>query len=259
MWLVLVAAPAPAGAATTVGSDLAVNPNIGKGGDATYLMTLVRSGSAGASISNVDGVIVKWRLRYLKNNGTKGTLALRTGSRDGAKFRGGARSAPVDPPAATDGSATFVTTDFFPTRMPIFQGNFLGVDVGPEPVQRVIFYNVGGSGASVSDFIPPLAEGGDSRNQSFTSPDTELLVQAVVEPDGDADGFGDETQDNCPSLPNDQRTNPCPSTAVNTGGDEGDVGDDRPRGFRRHKKKRHHRPKRHGKRSSADRFRHHRR
>ena len=40
----------------------------------------------------------------------------------------------------------------------------------------------------------------------------ELLANADVEPDADGDGFGDETQDNCPTIPNDQTTNPCAQT-----------------------------------------------
>ena len=40
----------------------------------------------------------------------------------------------------------------------------------------------------------------------------EALINADVEPDADRDGYGDESQDNCPTLANDQSTNPCPAT-----------------------------------------------
>jgi len=46
-------------------------------------------------------------------------------------------------------------------------------------------------------YSPPLAE--NQGPQVSIEPTGELLVQATVEPDVDGDGFGDETQDKCPS------------------------------------------------------------
>ena len=37
----------------------------------------------------------------------------------------------------------------------------------------------------------------------------EALINADLEPDADRDGYGDETQDNCTTIANDQTTNPC--------------------------------------------------
>jgi hypothetical protein len=173
----------------------------------------------------------------------------------GGRFQGEGTSDPAQLSSARSPGQDQTYT--FSTRLPVLQGDFIGLD----RQRRVgaIYHGRGGQGGySLLRFDSPLPNG-ESRSPDAESSGAELLLNADVEPDQDADGFGDESQDNCPSLPNDQRTNPCPSTAVNNGGDEGDFGDDRPRGFRRHKKKRHHRPKRHGKRSSADRFRHHRR
>ena len=195
------ALPGSAGATTTIGSDLAIDPNAGLGGDGTFIMTAVRSASSGLSLSTVDGVIVKWRLRYLKNNQSIGLIALRVAAPDGNKFRGKGKSAPVDPPAATDNSAVPTTTEFFPTRVGINAGDYIGVDLPDQAFPRVMFSQVAGNGARTSSFLPPLAEG-ESRDNSFTEQDTEALIQAVVEPDADADGFGDETQDNCPSASN---------------------------------------------------------
>jgi hypothetical protein len=199
--LALLAVPGTAHAATTIGSDLAIDPNAGLGDEGTWVTTAVRSGSGGTATSSVDGVIVKWRLRYLMNGQSNGTITLRVASQDGPKLRGGGRSAPVDPPAATDGTATPVTTEFFPTRLRIKAGEFLGVDLSPSTQQRIMWRQEAGNGASTSDFFPPLAEN-ESRDPSFLDPNTEALVQAVVEPDADSDGFGDETQDNCPSAAN---------------------------------------------------------
>jgi hypothetical protein len=50
--------------------------------------------------------------------------------------------------------------------------------------------------------VPPLVEGQGPRGAS-SHPTGELLVRAVMEPNADGDGFGDETQDSCPT----ERTN----------------------------------------------------
>ena len=57
-------------------------------------------------------------------------------------------------------------------------------------------------------FAPPLVDGQGARGS--TSVTGELLVQAVIEPDADHDGFGDETQDQCPTQANTQ--GPCDKT-----------------------------------------------
>jgi hypothetical protein len=53
----------------------------------------------------------------------------------------------------------------------------------------------------------------NSGGQSYPSmADYELLVQYSVEPDADHDGYGDETQDKCPSNPSTHGTCPVPTT-----------------------------------------------
>ena len=138
------------------------------------------------------------------------------------------------------------------------QGDFIGLD-RQRRVGAIYHGRAGSSAYGLLRFDSPLPNG-QSRGPDSEGSGNELLLNADVEPDQDADGFGDDTQDNCPSIPNDQRTNPCPSTAVNngSGGDDG-TSDDTPRTFRRHKHKRHHRPKRHGKHTSGDHFQHHHR
>jgi hypothetical protein len=219
--LALLAVPGAAEAATTIGSDLAVDPNAGLGDAGTFVTKAVRSGSGGTAVSPVGGVIVKWRLRYLKNNLSKGTIALRVATPDGPRLRGGGKSAPVDPPAASDGTATPTTTDFFPTRLRIAAGDLLGVDLAPSEQQRVMWRQDAGNGASTADFFPPLAEN-ESRDPSLVDPNTEALVQAVVEADADGDGFGDETQDNCPSAANPTQAD----TDADGGADACDADDD---------------------------------
>lgn len=50
---------------------------------------------------------------------------------------------------------------------------------------------------------PELRVGVTPGRTPFRFPRFETLVQATVEPDQDGDGLGDDTQDPCPSTPND--------------------------------------------------------
>lgn len=53
------------------------------------------------------------------------------------------------------------------------------------------------SGITYNRWAPPL---GESPQQPTSSGAVELLVSGDIEPDGDGDGFGDETQDDCPTV-----------------------------------------------------------
>ena len=57
-------------------------------------------------------------------------------------------------------------------------------------------YNSNGSKFSYV-YSPPLVDGSGARGSNETA--NELLVAATIEPDADGDGFGDETQDQCPT------------------------------------------------------------
>ncbi len=84
----------------------------------------------------------------------------------------------------------------FPTQFPIVSGENVGFDMlTPNPQLGVLRASIGGS---ISAWIPPLGLG-ETRPPLQTSPDREIVLQADVEADADADGFGDETQDGCPA------------------------------------------------------------
>jgi hypothetical protein len=80
-----------------------------------------------------------------------------------------------------------------PARLPVRAGQQLAVDITPS---IGIIYNSNGDKRSYL-FAPPLVEGAGQRGS--TEVVNELLVQATIEPDADNDGFGDETQDQCPT------------------------------------------------------------
>jgi hypothetical protein len=78
-------------------------------------------------------------------------------------------------------------------RVPVAKGQHLAVDT-TKSIAAV--YNSNGSKFSYL-FAPPLVEGSGARGSNEAV--NELLVAATIEPDADKDGFGDETQDRCPT------------------------------------------------------------
>ena len=78
--------------------------------------------------------------------------------------------------------------------MPIKQGQQLAVDITKSVG---IIYNSNGDKRSYLFSSPTLQEGEGQRASNDVL--NELLVQASIEPDADNDGFGDETQDQCPT------------------------------------------------------------
>jgi hypothetical protein len=192
----LLALPASAGAATVIGSDLGVDPDVAFDFPSTFLLTGVRTGSAGVAASPIDGVVTRWRVKYLPSNQASGELALRVARSEGGGFRARGKSAPVTLPPMSDGPGGYVISENFAARLPIAKGEYIGVEQlsGRTPA----IYRYGDPGASVI-VVRPFAEG-DFAQPYSDERDTEALLQADIEPDRDHDGFGDETQDNCPSA-----------------------------------------------------------
>jgi hypothetical protein len=79
---------------------------------------------------------------------------------------------------------------------------------GPTPA-GLPFVHVGTGTGTYDTWTPPLGNG-ETRAPANNS-DTELLLNADIEPDADTDGFGDETQDQCPT--NSSTHGPCPTPA----------------------------------------------
>lgn len=92
----------------------------------------------------------------------------------------------------------------FAGRLPVKKGQHLAVDA----TDAKVVDNLSGGHKFSYLFAPPLVEGAGARGSNeFTG---ELLVQATLEPDADGDGFGDETQDRCPTQKTTQ--GPCDLT-----------------------------------------------
>ena len=191
--LIALVAPATGSAVTTIGSNLATAPgasiiNCGPAGGCTIAnATLPLSTTApGGLIAPIDGVVVRWRIR------TGATSTSSTTPRIirvvGATTRTGAGTGTAVTPALNQIST-------FDTRLPIQAGDRFGVDQAGASATRT---PVMGSTFSYWG-VPKLADGGPGRNPTASTPDFELLVNADIERDADGDGFGDETQDLCPT------------------------------------------------------------
>src|SRR4051812_40319528 len=233
--LVVAAGPDPAAAAVTVGSPLSARANLVAACRSPAGCTAAAASLGGRPVAVAqDGVIVRWRLRAA----TRGTAALHilrpaVGGADTAVRVGPRR--PLDRRVRGGRDALYV----FPERIRVERGDLVAVALGRGPA--AIYPLRPGGGYTALGFEPALT-GPQPRPPTSVLPGAELLLNADVEPDADGDGFGDESQDNCPSLPNDQTTNPCPSTAVPPPGatEPGSSGatSTRTTRFRRHKPKR---------------------
>src|SRR3954453_7814217 len=203
----VLALPASAEAATTVGSSLRVRANlfVRCNTECTAVQS-ARPGGAGLVIPQ-DGVITRWRVRAA----TQGTIRLRIVRREDD---GGYSSVTIAPAVTLDrghrpGQDLLYQ---FPARIPVRAGDMIGVD--RDAKAGGIFHSYGTNTAyAVADFAPRLTDTASDVQPSAGSAGQELLLNVDVEKDADGDGFGDESQDNCPTIANDQTDKPCSTPA----------------------------------------------
>lgn len=182
--------PAQASAAVTIGSSLP--PWTGdtiECVDAGGCTFVPRTIAGNAVVVPFDGVIVRWSAR-MPTGADTGPIRLK----DVQLTPGGATASGatwlLNPPAVA--GATVESTG----RMSVRAGDLIGVqlDNGDE---------IGISPHATFDstswfFAPPLTS--ERPPDSIDTDDFEALFNATIEPDPDHDGYGDETQDNCPQL-----------------------------------------------------------
>jgi hypothetical protein len=97
----------------------------------------------------------------------------------------------------------------FSTRIPVQAGDLLAYTRGPNTIMSCLFVTAS-AGDAVQD--APGADTADAATTSFSAPSTQLRINiaAVLEPDADGDGYGDESQDHCPSNASTQGVCPLP-------------------------------------------------
>jgi hypothetical protein len=192
--------PAIASAATTIGADMTHNspqdPSACTNDSSVPACDFAPFTEGGAAqVAPANGVVVRWRVED-----ASGPLALRV-IRPGPPGQYLFVSSSVTELPFGTGVATFGT------RQPINAGDYIGVEL-QSPTTTIGLDNIGKApGASVALWAGPLADG-TSATPAGTVDTARGYVNADIEPDADRDGFGDETQDLCPSNASTQ--GPCP-------------------------------------------------
>jgi hypothetical protein len=176
--------PASASAATTIGSDLAAVPDFDFTcpADCTVAFRTLPGHQVTAPF---DGVIVRWRIGVGPSSDAQ-PVKLRVVRGTGTSKTGAGSSQAELVPAAEG-------TYLFGTRLPVVAGDFIGIDCCAGATTDGTFFRTTITEAELDYWSPPL---GDGQTRMRDSRETyEMMVNADLEPDCDADGFGDETQD----------------------------------------------------------------
>lgn len=194
----LLALPASGYAATTIGSDLSGAPVDNACPMAACTIFGFQNPAPLPQASPLDGVIVRWRLSAGSVN--NGDVALRVITAD-ALF-----SASAHGTSETRVSAPGINV--FPTRLPIKVGDSIAIDNATAGI-----FLAPGIGTNAHRWLTPLVDGAPPRAPDNPGTDI-LLLNADVEPDADHDGYGDETQDLCPTDASTQGA--CPGTTPDT-------------------------------------------
>jgi hypothetical protein len=193
---ILLPAPGTSHGASNFGDNLVASPTHQSfcGPDCTQWNTnIYLANTAGTVASPIDGVLVAWAFKTMPV--APGTAMKPIHARIiepvGSQWRGGPATADIVP--ATSGGV-----QSHPTRLPIHQGDHLGVDYSGFAYSPPMFAdNI--FGAVMKLRAPQFPAGGPP--QTFAgNHDWQVFLRGTVEPDADGDGFGDETQDKCPGV-----------------------------------------------------------
>jgi len=197
---VLATGASSASAAQTFGSDLtqpaSTTPASCSGGGCTDLVTAFRTGNTHPSTSPISGVVVSFGVKV----SFTGSLTFVLGHADMSGNGVVTSTGPTTNPAAAG-------TYSVPARTPVTAGDQLGLT-----------YGIGGNHALPSGcgtgpfryvYTPALVQGNPPQAQSLHGSCDEL-INATVEPDADHDGYGDETQDQCPTNASTHASCPVP-------------------------------------------------
>ena len=191
----LLALPASGMAADSFGSRLKNAPANSAECDSppctfvSYIHPSDPNGDPYSGGSPVDGVITKFKVRatpYFNGSPVRVTPRVADITRQNAD-QASARATGTGQQVTLTANGEI---EEHPTRVSVSRGQHLALDT----VNAAVTYNAGGDKFTYV-FTPSLG----SEQRTSTMPTGELLVQASVEADRDRDGFGDETQDKCPS------------------------------------------------------------
>lgn len=213
--LALLALPGSAGAATTVGSNLVGTPDTGFGPPASSTAQRIPPTGATAPIAApTAGVIVQILVKHGASGANPGTYGFRvlSGSPTTYTTPGVPGTLPDFTWPANDTPGTRLFTPSLagvPKGIPIGAGDRLGVVHSSGTAGEGVAYASSGAAGATLDTVSAVHNSG-SLNYGVPQANYEQLVQYQIEPDADSDGFGDETQDSCPTNAATQAA--CPAT-----------------------------------------------
>src|SRR5215213_5829847 len=186
---------ASAGTATEFGSQCDPDLGVGTGDMAIQLSRLTPPVVLKTSS---PGVVTSWKVQsapFLEPR----TMVLKVIRQVGADY---------EVVAESDPGLVLEKPNQFQTRIPVAAGVSFGVTSS-----KSIPACTASSGNNVGVFASDVPVGGKAK-PGETRTSLLLSLAAVVEPDADGDGFGDETQDKCPQSAATQGTCPAPPPIV---------------------------------------------
>lgn len=180
----LLVAAAPAGAATRIGASTAADQ--GCGSDVTVVQDISSADAPTYTVPQGGGIITSWGFNARANPGVRKLKIMRPTGTSGAYFVGAESAAQTGMPNQRND---------FKTRIRVNGGELLA------------FYTSTGDGcrgAGPSGNLVRAGEGDPAVGSFFQATSlflnpSLLDVTADIEADADRDGYGDETQDLCPS------------------------------------------------------------
>lgn len=194
-------------AATQVGATFAPSIDCGP----PYTRTAIQRSSPSAQyVVPSAGVITSWSVQSGPNPVSQMKLKLARPA-GGDLFTIVAESA-VQTPIAN-------ATSNFTTRIPVSGGEILGRSsvFGSGPVDDCEYQTFAPGLGNVMGQLDGSDAAVNTTHSFSTAPNDQLDVLATLEPDADGDGFGDETQDSCPSDAAIQAPCVAPETTITKG------------------------------------------
>jgi hypothetical protein len=193
---------AGASAATEFGDNCAANDTTE--GTQVTLFELSAPGNPLPGAAPSAGIITKWTVNVQPTPGST-IQALRV-----LRLNTATKTAQV----VGEASATVTGgQNAFDARIPVQAGDRLGLFSGGSPVGTLFCQDPGGE-----DLLGAFPGGGAGVGSSVpyfeSSSPIRVPVSAVLEPDADGDGFGDETQDKCPQAASTQAE--CPVVVLDS-------------------------------------------
>jgi hypothetical protein len=208
--LALIVGASPAAAATTVG-QISTQPDPTNCPAFTAEVTTSVNDGPAYTVPAGGGVITSW----LTNVGTGGSdvnaklkIFRPTGTPSAYQVVGQSGFQPMSP-GTLNGP--------FPVRIPVQSGDYVSILPGSNGGPCDIITGNGADLTKVSQGQPDAADGAYTLFATLTT-GRRANVSASVEPDADRDGFGDETQDQCPSDASAQGACPAAAPPVPTSG-----------------------------------------